>query len=121
MKNKVAFITGAGGYIGSETAVTLAKQGISIAVCDINEDAVKKFLEEHKESTQRINNDIAKGASLAVEAGIMGYEMMRSGHQFLAGDGIITKGVENTIYNVGKLARDGMTATDKEIIRIMLS
>ena len=41
MKNKVAFITGAGGYIGSETAVTLAKQGISIAVCDVNEDAVK--------------------------------------------------------------------------------
>ena len=59
--------------------------------------------------------------AMAVEAGIMGYEMMRSGHQFLAGDGIITKGVENTIYNVGKLARDGMTATDKEIIRIMLS
>ena len=51
----------------------------------------------------------------------MGYDMMRSGHQFLAGDGIITKGVENTIYNVGRLARDGMTATDKEIIRIMLS
>ncbi|MBR2888992.1 MAG: serine dehydratase subunit alpha family protein [Oscillospiraceae bacterium] len=59
--------------------------------------------------------------AMAVEAGIMGYEMMRSGHQFYAGDGIITKGVENTIYNVGKLARDGMTATDKEIIRIMLS
>ena len=59
--------------------------------------------------------------AMAVEAGIMGYDMMRSGHQFLAGDGIITKGVENTIYNVGRLARDGMTATDKEIIRIMLS
>ena len=59
--------------------------------------------------------------AMAVEAGIMGFEMMRSGHQFLAGDGIITKGVENTIYNVGRLARDGMTATDKEIIRIMLS
>ena len=27
--------------------------------------------------------------AMAVEAGIMGYEMMRSGHQFLAGDGII--------------------------------
>ena len=59
--------------------------------------------------------------AMAVEAGIMGFEMMRSGHQFLAGDGIITKGVENTIYNVGRLARDGMTATDKEIIKIMLS
>ena len=40
--NKVAFITGAGGYIGSETAVTLAKQGIKIAVCDINTETVEK-------------------------------------------------------------------------------
>jgi len=32
----------------------------------------------------------------------------------------VTKGVENTIRNVGKLARDGMSETDKEIIRIML-
>lgn len=58
--------------------------------------------------------------AMAVEAGIMGYEMMRSGHQFYGGDGIITKGVENTIRNVGRLARDGMGETDKEIIRIML-
>ncbi len=42
---KVAFITGAGGYIGSETAVTLAKSGINIAVCDINENAVQKTVE----------------------------------------------------------------------------
>ena len=58
--------------------------------------------------------------AMAVEAGIMGFEMMRSGHQFYGGDGIITKGVENTIRNIGKLARDGMSETDKEIIRIML-
>ena len=58
--------------------------------------------------------------AMAVEAGIMGYEMMRAGHQFYGGDGIITKGVENTIVNIGRLARDGMSQTDKEIIRIML-
>ncbi len=38
--NKVAFITGAGGYIGGETALTLARDGVKIAVCDINEEAV---------------------------------------------------------------------------------
>ena len=37
---KVAFITGAGGYIGGETAVTLAKQGIKVAACDINEETI---------------------------------------------------------------------------------
>ena len=58
--------------------------------------------------------------AMAVEAGIMGYEMMCSGRQFYGGDGIITKGVENTIRNIGRLARDGMSQTDKEIIQIML-
>ena len=42
---KVAFITGAGGYIGSETARVLAKSGIAVAVCDINEETVNKTVE----------------------------------------------------------------------------
>ena len=58
--------------------------------------------------------------AMAVEAGILGYNMAKTGRQFYAGDGIITKGVENTIRNIGRLARDGMEETDKEIIKIML-
>ena len=58
--------------------------------------------------------------AMAVEAGIMGYEMARAGKQFYGGDGIVTKGVENTIRNVGRLAKDGMSETDREIINIML-
>ena len=38
--NKTAFITGAGGYIGMQTAITLAKENINIAVCDISEKSV---------------------------------------------------------------------------------
>ena len=62
----------------------------------------------------------AKIAS-AVEAGILGMEMFRQGSQFFGGDGIITKGVENTIENVSRLASEGMRKTDSEIIRIMLA
>jgi len=58
--------------------------------------------------------------AMAVDAGILGFEMMKSGHQFLGGDGIITKGVENTIKNVSRLAQKGMSETDREIIKIML-
>ena len=47
--NKVAFITGAGGYIGSETAVTLAKHGIRIAVCDINPETIEKTVKRIEE------------------------------------------------------------------------
>ena len=62
----------------------------------------------------------AKIAS-AVEGGLLGMEMYRHGSQFYGGDGIVTKGVENTIRNVGRLARIGMAQTDKEIIDIMIS
>lgn len=57
--------------------------------------------------------------SASVEAGIMGFHMIQCGQQFRGGDGIVTKGVENTISNVGRLGRLGMRETDKEIIRIM--
>jgi L-cysteine desulfidase len=56
----------------------------------------------------------------AVDAGILGYEMYQRGQQFYGGDGIVTKGVENTIENIGRLGREGMKETDREIIRIML-
>lgn len=55
----------------------------------------------------------------AVDAGILGYQMYVNGQQFRGGDGIISKGVENTIRNVGRLGKEGMRETDKEIIQIM--
>lgn len=61
----------------------------------------------------------AKIAS-AVEAGLLGMQMFMHGNQFVGGDGIVTKGVEATIKNVGVLAREGMKETDKEILNIML-
>ena len=60
----------------------------------------------------------AKIAS-AVDAGILGFEMFRRGQQFRGGDGILSKGVENTIRNVSRLGSVGMRETDEEIIQIM--
>ena len=57
----------------------------------------------------------------AVDAGILGYHMYLENQQFYGGDGIITKGVDNTVYNVGRLAREGMRETDRTILEIMLS
>ncbi len=62
----------------------------------------------------------AKIAS-AVEAGLLGFQMQQQNTQFYSGEGIVTKGVENTIRNVGRVARIGMAETDKEIIRIMMN
>jgi L-cysteine desulfidase len=61
----------------------------------------------------------AKIAS-AVDAGILGYNMYIRGQQFYGGDGIVTKGVEETLKNVGRLGKEGMRETNEEIIRMML-
>lgn len=56
----------------------------------------------------------------SVEAGILGYNMYKCGQQFYAGDGIVTKGVDETIRNIGRLGKDGMRETNVEIIDIMV-
>ena len=59
--------------------------------------------------------------SMAVDAGIMGFEMHLDGCQFYGGDGLVSKGVENTIRNISELGNEGMKETDKKIIEIMTS
>lgn len=55
----------------------------------------------------------------AVDTGIFGYEMYKNGQQFYDGDGLVVKGVENSIAVFGRLGRVGMRETDREIISIM--
>ena len=57
--------------------------------------------------------------AMAVDAGIMGFDMHLEGCQFYGGDGLVSKGVENTIRNISALGHDGMKETDKKIIEIM--
>ncbi len=56
----------------------------------------------------------------SVDAGILGYNMYIRGQQFYAGDGIVTRGVEATIHNIGRLGKDGMRETNEEIIKMMI-
>jgi len=58
--------------------------------------------------------------SLAIESGFLGMAMYYSGCEFYAGEGIVKKGVEETIKSVSRLAYKGMRETDKEIIDIMI-
>ena len=57
----------------------------------------------------------------AVDAGIMGYNMYKSGNNFHGGDGIVGRDVDTTVANIGVLAREGMRQTDKTILNIMLT
>ncbi|MBR2528284.1 MAG: serine dehydratase subunit alpha family protein [Blautia sp.] len=57
--------------------------------------------------------------AIAVDTGILGFEMYRNGQQFYGGDGLVVKGVENSINNFARLGRIGMRETDREILLMM--
>lgn len=56
----------------------------------------------------------------SVDAGLLGYYMYLNGQQFFGGDGLITAGIEPTLKNIGRLGKEGMKQTNKEIIEMML-
>ena len=56
----------------------------------------------------------------AVDCAITAYELSRQGYAFQPGEGLVMDSVEDTIESVGRVGREGMQATDAEILQIML-
>ena len=62
----------------------------------------------------------ASKIAFAVEAGILGYNMHIRDQNFQPDDGLVGDTPEETIANIGRLGKQGMKATNEEIIRIMV-
>ena len=56
----------------------------------------------------------------AVEAAILGYHLHKNGQDLQPEDGIVAETAEQTILNVGRMAKLGMKETNEEIIKIMI-
>lgn len=56
----------------------------------------------------------------AVDAGITGFNLAKRGKSFIAGDGLLKDCVENTIRNIGYIAKEGMKQTDIEVLNRMI-
>ncbi len=116
------------GTLSAYCGAISAGVGAGAGICYLHGGKFREIAHTLVNSVAILSGTICDGAkpscaakiAMAVEAGIMGYEMCNMGSQFLGGDGIVTKGVENTIKNVGRLAKEGMSDTDREIIEIML-
>ena len=116
------------GTLSAYCGAISAGVGAGAGICYLNGGKFREISHTLVNSVAILSGTICDGAkpscaakiAMAVEAGIMGYEMWKCGSQFHGGDGIVEKGVENTIKNVGRLAREGMSDTDREIIEIML-
>ena len=46
--------------------------------------------------------------------------MSKTKRQFRDGEGIVKKGIEHTMSSIGRLGKDGMRETDREILEIMI-
>lgn len=116
------------GTLSAYCGAISAGVGAGAGICYLHGGKFREIAHTLVNSVAILSGTICDGAkpscaakiAMAVEAGIMGYEMWKMGSQFHGGDGIVEKGVENTIKNVGILARDGMSDTDRAIIDIML-
>ena len=110
-------------YCGAASAGAGTGAGIAY-LCGGGRDEIAHTIVNALAITSGIVRDGAKSScaakiAAAVDAGILGYEMYRQGQQFYAGDGLVLKGVDNTIRNFGRLGKVGMRETDREIIRMM--
>lgn len=121
-------------YIGNLSAYCGAVSAGAAAACGIaylngtdytDYDVIGKTLINALGNVGGIVCDGAKAScaakiSSAVEAGIMGYEMAKRDIAFPFGEGLVEKDYEQTIRNIGRMGRQGMHATDVEILKIMI-
>ena len=110
-------------YCGAVTAGSAAAAGVAyLKTRDF--DAIAHTIVNSLAITSGIICDGAKPScagkiASAISAGLLGMEMYEHGSQFYGGDGIIAKGIENTLRNVGRLGAEGMRGTDETILDIM--
>ena len=90
------------GLAGIEAAVSNALAVVSGMICD------------------GAGSSCAGKIAFSVEAGIMGIKQFLTSNSYKGGDGILGYSIEETIENVGLLARVGMAETNNEILKIML-
>lgn len=112
-------------YCGAVSAGAGAGAGIAWLKSEGDYESVTHTIVNALAITSGIVCDGAKAScaakiAAAVDAGILGFEMYRNGQQFRGGDGLVAKGVENTISNISRLGREGMKGTDREIIDMMI-
>lgn len=115
------------GKLSAYCGVISAGVGAACGICFLEGEDQKALEHTLVNGIAMISGTVCDGAkpscaakiANAIEAGLLGYEMYKKGQQFRDGEGIVCKGVENTIRNISKLAKDGMKETDKEIIEIM--
>lgn len=111
-------------YCGAVSAATGAGAGISY----LYGGGVEEISQTITSTLANVSGIVCDGAkpscaakiASSVDAALLACYMTMQGRGFQSGEGLVKDNIEGTIESVGKLAKDGMQATDEEIIRIMI-
>lgn len=111
-------------YCGAVSAGCAAGAGIAF-LQGLDERKIDHIIVNCLAITSGIVCDGAKPSCAAkiassLDGAMLAYHMALEEQEFRDGEGIVKKGVENTIRNVGILGREGMRQTDKEILKLMI-
>lgn len=101
LKDKVAWITGAGNGIGKATALLFAKEGATVIVTDVDEGAIQTTLEEIK---------LSGGQAIAVAGSVTDPEAVKRMADEAVG---VYKRLDILVNNAG-INRDGLVVRKKD-------
>ena len=112
-------------FCGVVTAAAASGAGIGYLL-GFTEEQIEKVIINTVATTGGMVCDGAKPScaskiSLAVENAISAVHMADKGITFSSGEGIVGQNADETIQNIGQMAKLGMRNTDIEILNIMLA
>lgn len=116
------------GRLSAFCGAVSAACGAAAGICYLFDGSYEEICSTIKNSLGITSGMVCDGAkascaakiSAAVDAGLLGFYLTKNNHNFKAGDGILASDVDDTINNVGTIAREGMQTTDEKILKIMV-
>lgn len=118
------FLGSLSAYCGATSAACGAVCGIAY-LCGYGYDAIANTITNTIATIGGMVCDGAKPScaakiASALDAAFMAFELQQNGGVFAPGEGLVQADVEKTIRAVGQMGREGMKATDSEILDIMM-
>ena len=116
------------GKLSAFCGVVCAATGAASGIAYLHDATYKQISDTIINALATIGGMVCDGAKSscaskiaeAIDCGILAFNMARDGKVFKSGDGLVKDDVEATIDSIGRMAKDGMKATDVEILNIMI-
>ncbi len=117
------------GKLSAFCGVVCAAVGASVGIAYLHDCSYEEISDTITYTLCTIGGMVCDGAksscaakiASAVDCAIFGFELSHKSKKSLkSGDGLVQEDVEQTIDSIGRMAKDGMAATDLEILNIMI-